>query len=77
MGDFDFGDGKKGFVDSEVARKVDPNCPVFQGIVANPLTPAYIKPAQFQFTQATVRTPARITNFTATFDQGPARTFQN
>ena len=72
MGDIDFGDGQNPQV-----QEVNPNCPVFRGIVAKPLTPASIIPAGFQFTQATVRTPASITNFTAKFNNGTSQTFQN
>ena len=68
----DFGDGQNPQV-----NEVDPNCPVFRGIVAKPLTPASIIPAGFQFTQATIGTPAKITDFTAKFNNGSTQTFKN
>jgi hypothetical protein len=54
----------------DAPAQYDPNCPVFASMMANPLTPAKLVPATYQFTPAVLTSQAKWTSVSATFTGG-------
>ncbi len=61
--------------ETETERTYDPNCPVFTGLKANPLTPAVLTQAKYKFTPATIDKVAYFNSVGVSFNDGTSKTF--